>query len=148
MHHLILNAFPRHFRFNSVYAMQPFYTPKRSREIFKSFGQEDLYSFDPPSIAPPTIPIMTHAGLKTVLGDQKNFKVPWGGRVACLDKLMLTGDSEATTAQRKLFSRALCFEGLSGIIQLYMDRLMNRLLKKEAVKLGRGQLHQVDIVKE
>lgn len=149
MYHLIINAFPKWFKFNSVYAMQPFYTPTESRKIFDKFGKSDLYSFDPPSIDPPLIPIVTHAALKRVLGDQKNFKVPWGAKMASLEDYMLAADGESNTAQRALVANALY--GVDGATQQFKDyseQITLKLLKKRSYELGKKSVYQIDIVKE
>lgn len=149
MYHLIINAFPKWFKFNSVYAMQPFYTPTESRKIFDKFGKSDLYSFDPPSFDSPPIPIVTHAALKRVLADQKNFKVPWGARMASLEDYMLAADGDSNTAQRALVANALY--GVDGATQQFRDyseQITLKLLKKRSYELGKKSVYQVDIVKE
>lgn len=149
MHHLMLNAFPRWFKFNSVYVMQPFYTPTESRKIFTKSGTMDLYSFDPPTLESPLIPIVSHAALKTVLADQKNFKVPWGARMTSLGTYMLAADQDANAAQRKLVSDMIY--GVDGALQNFRDyteQITLKLLRREAYELGRNSVYQVDIVKQ
>lgn len=149
MFHLIINAFPKWFKYNSVYAMQPFYTPTESLKIFTKFGKTDLYSFDPPSLEAPLIPIVTHAALKRVLGDQKNFKVPWGPKMQSLEDYMLAADGDSNTAQRALVANMLY--GVDGATQKFRDyseEITLKLLKQRSYELGRNSVHQVDIVKE
>jgi hypothetical protein len=149
MSQLILNAFPNHFKFNSVYAMQPFYTPDASRKIFEKLGTADLYSFDAPASHSTIIPIGTHAALKAVLSDNKNFKVPWGAKMASLESYMLASDSEETAKQRELVGE--CIYGVDGALQKfaeYSKEITLKLLQQEAYELGRKGAHQVDVVKE
>lgn len=149
MFHLIINAFPKWFKFNSVYALQPFYTPTESMKIFTKFGKTDLYSFDPPSYDAPVIPIVTHAALKTVLGDQKNFKVPWGPKMSSLEGYMLAADGEANTAQRNLVATALYgVDGATQQFKEYTELITMKLLKRDSYELGKNSVFQVDIVKE
>lgn len=149
MQHLILNAFPRWFKFNSVYAMQPFYTPTENRKIFTKHGQMDLYSFDPPSLAPPIIPIVSHAALRTVLGDKKNFKVPWGARMQSLESYMLASDTDANAKQREVVSRALYdVPGAMSKFAAYTEYITLQLLARGSDELGKNSVYQVDIVKE
>lgn len=149
MFHLILNAFPRWFKFNSVYAMQPFYTPTESHKIFTKFGKADLYSFDPPSFDPPPIPIVTHAALKSILSDQKNFKVPWGARMASLEDYMLAADHDTNTAQRALVASALYdVDGATQEFRDFTEQTTWMLLKRGSYGLGRHSVYQVDVVKE
>ena len=152
MYHLILNAFPSYFKYNSVYAMQPFYTPTESRKIFDKFGKSSLYSFDPPSKIAPPIPILTHAGLKRVLNDQKNFKVPWGESMEALNNehdFMLAGDLSSNTEQRNLVGDAIYdVTGSRKQFKDYTEEITLKLLKREVYQLGKVPFNQVDIVRE
>lgn len=147
MHHLILNAFPRHFKFNSVYAMQPFYTPATNKAIFEKFKKSHLYSFDPPTLEPPVIPIVSHAALRTVLADKKNFRVPWGARMASLESYMLASDTDENAKQRELVKE--CIYGPEGSLAHFAEYTADitaKLLKEKAYPLGKNGMHQVDIV--
>jgi hypothetical protein len=149
MYHLILNAFPNHFKYNSVYAMQPFYTPRESRKFFTKFRKMDLYSFDPPATQPAIIPIVSHAALREVLADKKNFRVPWGAKMASLESYMLASDSDASAEQRDVVGRLLY--GVDGAMQkfaAYTEEITLKLLRRESYELGRHSVYQVDIVKQ
>lgn len=152
MYHLILNAFPKYFKYNSVYAMQPFYTPTESRKIFDKFGTSGQYSFDPPAYIAPPIPILTHAGLKRVLNDQKNFKVPWGEAMKYLGldhEYMLAGDSASNTEQRNLVGDAIYdVTGSRKQFKDFTEEITVKLLKREVYQLGKVPFNQVDIVRE
>lgn len=152
MYHLILNAFPSYFKYNSVYAMQPFYTPTESRKIFDKFGKSSLYSFDPPAKIAPPIPILTHAGLKRVLNDQKNFKVPWGESMEALNNehdFMLAGDLSSNTEQRNLVGDAIYdVTGSRKQFKDYTEEITLKLLKREVYQLGKVPFNQVDIVRD
>ncbi|KAI5797521.1 heme peroxidase [Peziza echinospora] len=73
MHQLILNAFPGFFKPNSVYALQPFYTSKRNKEIFDSLGTTHLFDFSRPQKGPKAVPVSGHAGITSVFADTKKF---------------------------------------------------------------------------
>ncbi|KAI5803941.1 heme peroxidase [Geopyxis carbonaria] len=151
MHQLILNAFPKYFKFNSVYAMQPFYTPKENRNIFYNHGTADLYSFDPPSLQPPVVPVTTHAGLMAVLADNANFRVPWGAKMASLQTYMLAGDTPNCAAQRNVVKDALySVTDANWKFVSYTKEITLKLLRREAYVLGREgadiPTYQVDIV--
>lgn len=148
MHHLILNAFPNHFKYNSVYALQPFYTPSESRKFFTKFRKMDLYSFDPPAPQSPIIPIVSHGALREVLADKKNFRVPWGAKMASLESYMLASDSDASAEQREVVGKLLY--GVDGAMQkfvAYTEEITLKLLRRESYELGRNSEYQVDVVK-
>lgn len=78
MYKLLMRAFPGWYRNNSVYAMYPFSTPDRTREIFHKNGLPhsiDL-SYKKPEFLPPPVPVMSYKSVINVLNDQQRFKVP------------------------------------------------------------------------
>lgn len=148
MHQLILNAFPNHFQFNSVYAMQPFYTPEANRRMLTKQKKADDFNFDAPTRAPAPIVITSHATLKKVLEDKKNFKVPWGPKMSSLANYMLASDTDAGAAQRDLVGKMLYgAEGAFKKFAAYTEDITAKLLKSESYQLGKGNVHQVDVVK-
>ena len=76
MYKLLMRAFPGWHRPNSVYALFPFTTPDKNREILTSQGRADDYNYDPPSFVESPIPVLTWQGVVDVLSDQTKFKVP------------------------------------------------------------------------
>lgn len=76
MYKLLMRAFPGFHRANSVYALFPFTTPEKNREIFTKQGHADDYSYDLPSFIGAPIPVITWQGVVDVLNDQEKFKVP------------------------------------------------------------------------
>ena len=76
MYKLLMTAFPGFYRSNSVYAMFPFVTPDENQKILRSLGKEQDYSYSKPTFIGPPTPVLTWDGVVSVLGDQKNFKVP------------------------------------------------------------------------
>jgi hypothetical protein len=76
MYKLLIRAFPGWYRADSVYALFPFTTPDKNREIFTKQGYVDDYSYDKPSLVGPPVPVITWKGVTDVLTDQTRFKVP------------------------------------------------------------------------
>ncbi|KAI5804623.1 heme peroxidase [Peziza echinospora] len=149
MHTLILNAFPNHFKFDSVYAMQPFYTPAESRKIFDKLGWADLYSWEPPTrSASALIPVTTHAGLKAVLANKGHFKVPWGPKMQALSTYMLAADTDGCAAQRTHVQGLIyCKPSSLPNFALYAEELTMRLIRRDSYALGYKGAQQIDIVK-
>lgn len=154
---LILNALPSYVQFNSVYAMQPFFTPARSLEILKELGMDKLFVFEAPSTTPtpPPVPVTTWAGFQAVLTDQVNFRVPWAPKLTSLSTFMLASDTPAAAAQKKAVGKALY--GLSSAFKQFEDyskQLTTQLLHEKALHFGRVtpgkrfRISKVDIVKE
>lgn len=134
--------------------MQPFYTPKQSREIFERLEREHgveikhLFSFDQPSLLRQPIPVTAHAAVKHILENQTNFKVPWA-ESGFLLTYMLSGDSPAHAEQRELVGKTL-HSGGGAAIQQFTDfaKLITLKLLKGAVRLGRQPVYHIDIIKE
>lgn len=161
MYHLILNAFPSWVKYNSVFAMQPFYTPEKNAEIFKGLGILDQFDIGNPAFIPPPFPITAHQTTRQVLEDQKRFKVPWA-ESGYLKTFMLSGDGPENAKQRKLvgekFRTVGCPNGGDGSMQQYRE-YANEIsltaleaggipLGRAPVGVGRLQTYQIDIVKE
>ena len=150
---LILNAFPKWFKYNSVYVMQPFFTPKESEAIFTKQGTLANYSLEPPSLEKDAIPLLSHAAVSATLRDSTNFEVPWGPAIDFLmegNKFCLAHDGPDSVKQHKDIMQAMAaLPNYETKYKAYMEDIFCMLLKRESYTLGRGhQYYQVDIVRE
>lgn len=78
LYKLIHRAFPRWFKFNSIYIMQPMYTPKINEEIAKEFGTFDQYCLDGPAPPSKIAVLSTQSTISALLDGQSNFTVKYG----------------------------------------------------------------------
>ncbi|EAS28473.3 fatty acid oxygenase [Coccidioides immitis RS] len=149
MYKLLMRAFPSWYRPNSVYALFPFTTPEKNREVFTKHGSVNQYSFDRPSLTMPPIPVSTWKGVVDVLNDQARFKVPWGPHTFEMTKhdYMLSGDSKANAEQREFVSKCL-FEPKKGLeeVRKFYEAVTLNFLRKHGRKAG--NTYQVDAVRE
>jgi linoleate 10R-lipoxygenase len=149
LHHLIRRAFPTWFKFNSVYCMQPMYTPAMNIEIAKQFKTLDQFSVDPPASPPKLTVLGTTAAVSLVVNDQKSFKVSHLNKVPdnVSADFMLCGDCSATQVNHtKLDARVKgCPGGLDSFSKC-IESTMRKVLTREAYKLK--DLYQVDMTKE
>lgn len=83
MYKLLMRAFPGWYRNNSVYALYPFSTPGRTRDIFLKNGlpHNIQLSYELPQFIPPPIPVENYKSVVNVLNDQQSFKVPCESRL-------------------------------------------------------------------
>lgn len=149
LYRLIHRAFPKWFKFNSLYVMQPMYLPSMNLEIARQFGTIDLYSPDPPAPPPKTTILFTHAAISALLNDQKNFKVKYGLQLPDLvfPEYMLQGDGAANRENHSFVAQRML--NVPGGLDLYkksFEQTMRKILTREAYKLG--DYYQVDITKE
>lgn len=149
LYRLIHRSFPKWFKFNSIYVMQPMYLPSMNQEIAKQFGTIDQYCLDPPAQPPKMTILSTHAAISSVLNDQKNFKVKYGSQLPDLvfPEYMLQGDGAGNRDNHKFVAQRM-INGQGGL-DLYarsFERAMRKVLAREAYKLG--DCFQVDVSKE
>ena len=72
---LLLRHLPRHFPWNSVYSLYPFFTPQHMKESLKKQKLDKKYTFDPPVAARIPKVLNTFTGIKTLFNDPAKFKV-------------------------------------------------------------------------
>lgn len=77
MYKLLMRAFPGWYRPNNIYALYPFNTPDRTKEVFAKRGVPHQIPLDysVPQSLPQPIPVMSYQDVASVLADQKNFNV-------------------------------------------------------------------------
>ncbi|KAF7158141.1 hypothetical protein CNMCM5623_002807 [Aspergillus felis] len=149
MYKLLMRAFPGWYQPDSVYALYPFVTPEKSREIMDKYMKFKDLTFDRPSYTPPPVPVTTWEGATKVLEDQKRFHVPWGTHTFQITghDYMLSGDSPANAEQRRFVDECL-YEPktvLEDVRKLY-ESITTDLLHEKSSKL-RDSYH-VDIVRD
>lgn len=76
MYKLLVRAFPGYYRANSVYALYPFSTPTRTKEIFSKHGTpHDIpLHYERPEFIGTPVSITKWNGVVDVLDDQQRFK--------------------------------------------------------------------------
>ncbi|KNZ76883.1 Psi-producing oxygenase C [Termitomyces sp. J132] len=72
---LLLRHFPRHFPWNSVYSLYPFFTPQTMKDSLTRQKKDKKYTFERPETLPVTKDINTFTGIKNVFNDSFRFKV-------------------------------------------------------------------------
>ncbi|KAF8957351.1 heme peroxidase [Flammula alnicola] len=72
---LLIRNLPRHYPWNSVYSLYPFFTPQKMKESLTRQGLADKYTFDHPTPLRDAIMLNTFTGIKTVFNDPSRFKV-------------------------------------------------------------------------
>lgn len=149
LYRLIHRAFPKWFKFNSVYVMQPMYLPSMNKEIFEQFKTIKQYSMDPPAPPPKITVLNTHSAISALLNDQANFKVKYGLQLPDLvfPEYMLQGDGPKNTENHKFVAQRIM--NVPGGLSLYskaFEETMRKVLVRESYKLG--DRFQVDMTKE
>jgi hypothetical protein len=114
---LVLRAFPRNFREDSIYAHYPMVIPDENQKILSALNTARYYNFEKPGARPELSIINSYAASKTILQNQADYKVTWG--VDAIDFLvrvgaenygqnfMLSGDGLQNAKSRELMWLAL-----------------------------------------
>ncbi|KAK0508750.1 hypothetical protein JMJ35_009026 [Cladonia borealis] len=149
LYRLIHRAFPKWFKFNSVYVMQPMYLPSMNKKIFEEFGTMDQYCLDPPAPPPKMVVLNSHAAISALLNDQANFKVKYGMQLPDLvfPEYMLQGDGPKNRDNHKFVAQRMMNvpTGLDLYARSFYEAT-HKILAREAYKLG--NTFQVDITKD
>ncbi|KAL1639238.1 hypothetical protein SLS58_008080 [Diplodia intermedia] len=151
MYKLLMRAFPGFYRANSVYALYPFNTPERMRELFAKHGSPHNIelNYDPPKFVGPPVPVITWKSVVDVLHDQQRFKVTWGDHTYQLTghDYMLSGDKPSNSKQRREVQEAMYRpnDTLQEVRKFY-ESVTQDLICKNKRKLG--NVYQIDIVKD
>lgn len=148
---LFLRAFPGHFKPNSVYAHYPMTIPSENRRILRDLGRESHYSWDRPAFIPPRINITSYTGAKSVLEQQRDFRVTWGITLEELmgsggAKFMLSGDESLHANQRKTMSKSLYRDKWHDDIKEFYEHITLKLLHEKSFKIA--GINHVDMTRD
>lgn len=166
MHKLIFRAFPFHFASNSIHAHLPFIVPEENKVIHDTLGTSELYSWEKPARKIDPVVVKSHKAISQVLGNNKDFYVPWGESISYLvsppgksfaKEFCLSGDGSANHESRSHVNRCLYQpKEWEAEIKQFFDLTTKNLLRKAGRVLPRGPLagadtereYEVDIVRD
>ncbi|KAF4623505.1 hypothetical protein D9613_002388 [Agrocybe pediades] len=72
---LLMRHLPRHYPWNSVYSLYPFFTPAHMKKSLTKQGIQDKYTFDLPIPQPVPKILNTLTGIRNVFNDSTKFNV-------------------------------------------------------------------------
>ena len=152
---VILRAFPKHFKQNSVFAHYPLVVPPENRKILEHLGRDGEYDFEDPKRVPDLTLITSYEASKKILEDKKEFKVTWGeaichimnnsGKMYGAD-FALSGDEEVHKQSRDRMVEALHHKDWYQEIKSFYEKITLQLLHEHSYKLG--GVNEVDIVRD
>jgi hypothetical protein len=113
---LFLNAFPNHFKGNSIYAHFPFVVPSENAVILGRLKTTDKYDWSKPQRVPELVVVDSYEAVVKILDDKETFKVTWGPAIEYLVQhpkehygadYCLAGDNPANSESRNIVMKAL-----------------------------------------
>ncbi|GME49944.1 Fatty acid oxygenase [Neofusicoccum parvum] len=150
LYKLLMRAFPQWYTPNSVYALYPFSTPERTRELVQTGALRNVeLNYNRPKRAPLPKAICSWKAVHDVLCDQQRFKVPWGEHTWQMigRDYMLSGDTAANAKQRVAVNRAM-YEPADTLdrVRSFYEAITGKLIYDNRRRLDQG--FQIDIVKD
>ena len=156
LYKLVLRAFPRHFRPNSVYAHYPLVCPDENRSILTKLNVADDYNFDKPRSVPDILVTNSYAVCREILSNKDDFHVTWGvdaieflmqhSRHPYGKNFMLSGDGPENMKSRELMQPSLYRERWDQEVKAFYEDITLRLLHRHSYQLA--GVNQVDIVRD
>jgi hypothetical protein len=136
---LILNAFPRHFSKNSVYAHYPLVVPDENRKILRDMSRDQLYDFARPvgKAAPVIKPAEPAAA--TALSDDSKFTSLWTKRAG-----RLGAPKDVAKPKQSFAEIVLKQDNWRAKTKTYYEKYLPKLWAEKQYELGGAQ--QLDII--
>lgn len=151
MYKLFLNAFPQHFKQNSIYVHYPLTIPSAMEEALKDLGKAKLYDFSKPRTSFHPQLVKEYKVATEIMKNQETFKVTWGEAMEYImgpdsRDFMLAGDDKKNAASRAMVSKALYVADWDKEIRKYYTAKTRELLAEKSAKIA--DFNQVDIIRD
>jgi linoleate 8R-lipoxygenase/9,12-octadecadienoate 8-hydroperoxide 8R-isomerase len=147
---LFLNAFPQHFRPNSIYAHYPMTVPKEMESVMKNLERHEQYSYERPERLPETHVAFSGAAVKALATDTESFKVTWGGSMEYLisptKKNFMSTNAKGAGIHTQILKTITADPKWDPTVRKYFEAKTATLIATKAYKLA--NLTQVDIIRD
>jgi hypothetical protein len=145
-----MKAFPGWYEYNSIYAMYPFSTPEKTKDMLTKIKTVSSFSFAPPK--KPGRPmgfVTTYDACIKVLNDRENFKMGWGPGIKKLTgrEYMLSGDTKVYADQHaRLHKEINGHADSSKLMWDFFEKTTADLIKGTSFPIGK--YFELDAVRE
>ncbi|KAF2689680.1 heme peroxidase [Lentithecium fluviatile CBS 122367] len=148
---LFLNAFPQHFKQNSVYVHYPLTIPSAMKVALEDLDKDKLYNFDKPTPKSYPHPVREYKTAVEVLKNQDLFRPTWGKAVeyltaASTKDAQLTGDAARAKISQLAMSKALYVDGWEKEVRGFYASKTRELLAEKSQKIA--VFNQIDIIRD
>ncbi|KAI0108091.1 heme peroxidase [Daldinia grandis] len=148
---LFIQAFPNHFRGDSVYAHYPMVVPSENKMILTDLGRVQHFNFDRPSFVRPPVSITTYNGAQYIHDNQDKYSAMGSEGLSFLmghggNHSLRSRDSPSHTDQGELASDQLYKGDWHSQVKTFYSHTTDQLIKEKSYKLA-GQ-NFVDIVRD
>lgn len=150
MYKLLMKAFPGWYEFNSIYAMYPFSTPEKTKEMLTNIKTVANFSFaTPKKPGRPMGFVTTYDACIKILNDRENFQMAWGPGIKTLTgtDYMLSGDTKKYADQHARLHKEINGPSASGKLMWdFFEKTTNDLIKGTSFPIGK--YYELDAVRE
>ncbi|QDS73559.1 hypothetical protein FKW77_001022 [Venturia effusa] len=147
---LFLNAFPQHFRPNSIYAHYPMTVPSEMESVMTTLGRHDQYSYDKPERVPETHVAFSGAAVQALASDTDSFRVTWGGSMEYLispnQKNFMATNVKGSSIHSQVLKTITADPKWDPTVRKYFEDKTATMIAKKAYKLA--NLTQVDMIRD
>lgn len=149
---VLFTVLPWTFRYNSTYAMFPFYTPKTIKEILTTNKKIKDYDTTPPG--PPVVihSINSYAKCREIFDDRDTFNVFYNNNIKKVTspKGFLIGyDDHANHDPPKVAMEAALFQkGFEGPLAKFFATKTADLIQKKSATFSKSKERYIDIVRD
>lgn len=147
---LFLNAFPQHFRPNSIYAHYPMTIPSEMESVMKVLGRHNQYSYEKPARLPETHVAFSGTAVKALASDTESFRVTWGGSMEYLispnQKNFMATNIKGASIHSQVLKTITADPKWDSTVRKYFEDKTSTMLAKKAYKLA--NLTQVDMIRD
>jgi linoleate 10R-lipoxygenase len=150
---LFIRAFPKHFKYNSIYAHYPLTIPSENKKVMTKLGRVDDFDFQRPSRIPERINVTSYNGVTSILKNGVAFGTePWRkGLYYMMGKpggnFMLAGDGLFFAERRQQMSKCLYQANWHKNVKDFYEAITLQLLKKWSSDISKNS-KQVDIIRD
>ncbi|KAE9992939.1 hypothetical protein EG327_007247 [Venturia inaequalis] len=147
---LFLNAFPQHFRPNSIYAHYPMTIPSEMESVMKTLGRQNQYSYDKPERLPKTHVAFSGSAVKALASDMESFGVTWGASMGYLisprQKNFMATNVKGASIHSQVCRTITADPKFNPTVRRYFEDKTAAMIAKKSYKLA--NLTQVDVIRD
>jgi prostaglandin-endoperoxide synthase 2 len=146
---LFIQAFPNHFKHNSVYAHYPMVIPSETAKILKDLKRDHLFDFSRPTRIAQDTEIKSDDGAKRVFDGQDKYSSAWHASLEPLagqGKSKLSGDATVHDQHRRKVCQSLATGDLISQVKAFYKKVTEQLLSEKSYNLAGNRM--VDLVRD
>ncbi|PVI05849.1 hypothetical protein DM02DRAFT_53467 [Periconia macrospinosa] len=146
---LFLNAFPRHFKPNSVFVHYPLTVPSAMKVALKDLQKDHLYDFTEPAYSPLPHEVHDYETAEAILKDKDAFKIThdkYASKNHAAGSDSAKEISEVSPKVATTMPKVLYIDGWERIIRSFYTSRTRDLLATKSCKIA--SFNQIDIIRE